>query len=359
MKKIRNVIIVFFFIALIIVLTLGIVWRYHVAPVDKTSTETIEVIIASNTLPREIARQLEEKDLIKNSDFMYVYLRLMNINNLKEGTYKLKQAMALEEIVDILSKGNASNLKTIRITFKEGINLRKVAELIEENTIHSQKDFYDKIADNEYLDTLIDKYWFLNKEIKNPDIYYSLEGYLFPDTYEFTSKEAGLEVIIGKMLDNFGKKTEKYKSFLETSDYSLHEYLTLASVVELEGVKKEDRQEIAGVFYLRLEKNMNLGSDVTTYYGSRIDMSERDLTRAELDEQNAYNTRPSSMAGELPVGPVANPSIDAIDATIYPLVTENLYFVADKYRNVHFTKNYAEHLKLIAELKEKGDWFTW
>lgn len=359
MKKLRNAIIIFFSIGLFLVLVGGISWRYYLRPVNKKSDLVSTIIIDKGASSVQIAEQLEENKLIKSDKFFKLYLKIFEINNLKAGTYELKQSMSMTEIVEILKEGNNYNSEEIKLTFKEGLNVVQMANLIEKNTVHQKEDFYLKLKDDKYLDSLIKKYWFLTDEIKNSLIYHSLEGYLFPDTYFFKNKEVSLETIIEKMLDNFSIKFSSEEKTLKESNYSIHQLLTLASIIELEGVSLEDRKLISGVFYNRLEAKMSLGSDVTSYYGKGIDMKDRDLTKAEFEDLNPYNTRSASMAGKLPVGPVSNPSKDAILASLYPSKSDYFYFVADKYRKVFFTKTFAEHEAKIKEIKDKGDWYTW
>ena len=112
---------------------------------------------------------------------------------------------------------------------------------------------------------------------------------------------------------------------------------------------------IISVFNNRLDQGMNLGSDVTTYYAFNEEMNS-DLTSEMFNTYNPYNTRSAEMAGRLPVGPICNPSISSIDAAINPSTSDYLYFVADKNRNVYFTKSASEHENKVQELKENGDW---
>ena len=158
-----------------------------------------------------------------------------------------------------------------------------------------------------------------------------------------------------------GSYLEQYKNSIGNNQYvnTVHKVLTLASIVELEGAKSDDRAGIAGVFFNRLKGGWNLGSDVTTYYAAQIDFSDRDLTQAELEEVNAYNTRSSSMAGKLPVGPICNPNIESIKAVINPKENDYYFFVADKNGKTYFSKTNGEHTAIIAELKSKGLWYTY
>ena len=221
------------------------------------------------------------------------------------------------------------------------------------------EDIYSILNDEEYLDSLIQKYWFITEDVKNEKIYYSLEGYLFPNTYEFFIDEVSVKEIFNKMLDEMEKQLKPYKEDIEKSKYSIHELLTMASIVELEGKSISDRNEVAGVFYNRLKSNNTLGSDVTTYYGAKVNMSDRDLYQKEINTANDYNTRNASLAGKLPIGPICNPSISSIKAALYPKETNNYYFVADKNGKTYFTKTYNEHLRTVSKLKSEGLWYTY
>lgn len=358
MKKFRNIMICILVLTATVIILGCTVYNYKISPVSD-SKEEIEVIIPSGSSMRQIATLLEEKGLIRDDQFFLIYAKLFQVNNIKASTYQLAPNMGVANIIKVLEKGNSYNPDSISITFKEGINMRKLAGLIAEKTELTQEEILAKSNEEAYLDTLIEKYWFLTDEIKNPNIYYKLEGYLFPETYQFYNKNVTVEDVFEKMLDQMDKVLTPYREAFEKQEKSVHEILTMASIVELEGINDENRPLIAGVFYHRLDIKMNLGSDVTTYYAAGIDMSDRDLTKAELDDVNAYNTRTSSMAGKLPVGPICLPSENSIQASIEPVETDYLYFVADKYKNVYFTKTYQEHLAKVKEIKDKGDWITW
>lgn len=338
---------------------LGVSFSSNMAPVDKNSKDEIIVEIPIGSSTKDIAKILEEKELIKNKDFFYYYARINKINNLKASTYKLNKTMSLTEIINVLSQGNNYNPDMIVITFQEGINFRKIASIIEKNTNNTKEDVYNLVSDKTYLDELIDKYWFITNDIKNNNIYYPLEGYLYPETYFLDNKDVSVKEIFEIMLNEMGKKLEPLKEAIQKKGISVHEFLTLASIIELEGYRIEDKANIASVFYNRINKKMSLGSDVTTYYAFKVDMNERDLLISEINTYNPYNTRGPKMEGKIPIGPVSIPSYDSINAAVNPTDTKYLYFVADKNRKVYFTKTYNEHLQKIKELKNKGVWFEW
>ena len=104
---------------------------------------------------------------------------------------------------------------------------------------------------------------------------------------------------------------------------------------------------------------MSLGSDVTTYYAAKVEMSERDLYQEEIDSINPYNTRSSSLSGKLPIGPICNPSIESINAVLYPKNNDYFYFVADKNGKTYFTKTYDEHQNIREELIRNGLWYNY
>lgn len=359
MKKLRNIAMILFFSIAILLTVFCCLYNYNLTPVDKNDDTKIEIIITSGTSVKQIGKLLEEKDLIKNSNFFYMYCKIYKVNDMKATTYQLSRSMSLEEIIEVLREGNGYNPDEITITFQEGINMRKVAKIIAENTNNTEDDVFTLLKDEKYLDSLIDEYWFLTDEIKNKKIYYSLEGYLFPETYNFKNKDVTVKEIFKKMLDQTNSILTPYKSVINGSKYTLHELLTLASIVELEGVNTNDRNGIASVFYNRLENNWSLGSDVTTYYGAKVEMNERDLYTSEINAINDYNTRPAAMAGKLPVSPVSNVSEASIKAVLYPVDSDYFYFVADKYGTVYFTKTYKEHLATINKLKSEGAWIEW
>lgn len=326
-------------------------YQYQVSPTDKSSNAKVEVVIKPGMSTSQIASLLKKKYLIKDEFFFKVYMKLNRRDSIKASTYYLSKNMNLDNIVSLLEKG-ASNTD-ISITFKEGKTIKDYAKLLSETTNISEDEFLTKMKDKTYLASLIKSYWFLTDAILDSNIYYGLEGYLAPDTYNFKDKDVTVEEVIKTLLDQEEKNLSPYKDTL--SKMNVHEVLTLASISELEGLKDTDRKLIVGVFQNRLSKGMNLGSDVTTYYAFNQAM-DKDLTSEMFNTYNPYNTRSSAMAGKLPVGPICNPSIESIMASINPTKSDYYYFVADKNGNVYYTKTSSEHSAKVKELKEKGDW---
>ena len=355
-KKALIVLLFLLFICIMLITILG-VGIYFITPVS--SKEDLEnIIIEPGSTSSDIASILKDKNIIKNETVFKLFLKLKKVDNIYAASYYFSESMNLNEVIDTLNEGG-HNVNEIAITFREGINMMEIAKIIEENTNNKKEDVYKTLKDTKYIDSLIEEYWFLTKDIKNKEIYYPLEGYLFPETYFLSSKDVPVSEIFKVMLNETDKVLTPYKEKIEKSDYSIHEILTMASVIELEGVNEKDRKNIASVFYNRLDYNMSLGSDVTTYYAVKVGLNERDLTQKELDTYNPYNTRGPRMEGKLPVGPIANSSLSSIDASINPNDADYLYFVADKNRKVYFTKSMYEHEKIISKLQNEGLWYEW
>lgn len=346
----RKIATIFLILGLLLLGTFGF-YQYEISPTDKKSTATYEVVVKQGMSTSEIADLLKKKNLIRNSFFFKVYMKLNRKQTIKAATYDLKKSMDLDTIISLLEVGKAND--DISITFKEGKTIKDYAKVLSTNTNISEEDFLAKMKDKTYLTSLINSYWFLTDTILNDDIYYGLEGYLAPDTYNFKDKDVSIEEVVKTLLDQEEKNLEPYKN--KVNKANIHDILTLASMAELEGVKEKDRKMIVGVFQNRLSKNMNLGSDVTTYYAFSEDMT-KDLTSEMFNTYNPYNTRSSQMAGKLPVGPICNPSKSSIEASINPTSSDYYYFVADKNGNVYYTKTSSEHSAKVKELKDKGDW---
>lgn len=348
-------------VTILIIVILGLLliggsflYTYYLSPVDKSSEAVIEVEVESGMTSRDIGALLEKRGVIKNKNFFLLYLKLNSCSSLKASTYDFKKSMNLEEVVNTLCEGNSYNANVIRVTFKEGKTVKDYVKVISDNFGYDYDTLIKQINDKTFLQALIEKYWFLDSDILNDNIYYPLEGYLTPDTYEF-DKNTEFKEIIEVLLDHTDKNLSPYKKQINSSKFSIHEYLTLASMAELEGLNSKDRKLIVGVFLNRLDAKMSLGSDVTTYYGLQESMN-RDLTTDEFNQKNYYNTRSSSMAGKLPIGPICNPSKISIDASFNPTESKYLYFVADKNGKIYYNTTNAEHLKTVNEIKEAGNW---
>lgn len=342
-------------IKIIIVLTIllvftGVFYAYLISPVDKLDNTPIKVEVKRGASTKQIAKTLKEDDLIRSEILFLIEMKLNHHKSLKAATYTFDKTMNLNEIIDKLE--NATSMGEVQITFNEGERITTFAKQIADKTDNHYDDIISTLKDREFAKKYIEKYWFLTDKILDNRIYYPLEGYLAPNTYDFTNKQVPLESIIETMLDQEAKELEVYKSKIQNDP---HHYITMASITEIEGTNSTNRKMIVGIFNNRLKANMNLGSDVTTYYGLQRSLKEK-VTSEEFAETNAYNTRSANMGGKMPIGPICNPSVESIDAAVNPTNNSYYFFVADKNRKIYYSKNSEEHNRTIARLKESGDW---
>lgn len=363
-KKLKILLIILVTFIVIVAISLISVFVWYQSNLKSVSNKTVEqnelirIEIEEGTGIAKIAELLEENNVIKNADVMKIYSKINKISNFQAGKYDLNNSEDMAVVIEHIVNGEVAN-EEIKITFIEGKNMRWVAKAIAENTINTEEDVFKLLEDDEYINSLTQKYWFLADKIKSDDIYYPLEGYLLPNTYIFENNEVSVKTIFNVMLNYMDKLLTNYEEQIEESDFTVHEILTLASMAELEGKTDEDRAEIIGVFLNRIETGMSLGSDVTAYYAFKIDMGDRDLYKSEINTENPYNTRGPNMQGKLPIGPIANPSKSAIVATLNYTETEALYFVADKTGKVYFTNTIDEHNQIIGVLKTEGLWYVY
>ena len=354
MKKVITLITI---IIVIIVAILG-AYKFLTMPVSKNIEEK-EVVIPMGTGPEGIGKILKENNIIKSELAFKIYVKLNKKSNFQAGTYYLKESMNLDEITEMLQTGIMFDPNQISLTYLEGKPMWDLAKTIAERTNNTEEDVYACLENEEYIDTLIEKYWFLTDEIKNENIYYPLEGYLFADTYSISGTDATVEEIFEKMLDRMEEVLDEYKTEIEQGNYTVHEILTLASVVETEGNSKENRSDVASVFYNRLDQGMSLGSDSTTYYAVKTDMADRELWQYEIDAENPYNTRGPNMEGKLPVGPISSVGRESIEAAVKPNDTDYLFYVSDKNGRLYFSETISEHQAMIKALMGSGLWYEY
>jgi UPF0755 protein len=321
--------------------------------------EVIEYEVKKGSSIYNVLVDLDKNNIIRDSLFSKIYVKLFNISGFQAGTYDLNRSYSSIKIINMLRDGDVNKKDEVNITFKEGKSIVNLVKLIVDNTNNTEEDVYNLLKDKEYIDSLISKYWFLEDVVKNKDIRYALEGYLFPDTYTIL-KTSSVNFIFTKMLDRMNQIITPYKDEIEQSNYSIHEILTMASIVELEGKFDDDRAMISGVLFKRLENYWTLGSDVTSYYAAELDMSENPIIfKSALELASPYNTsslnKGYNMLGKLPIGPICSPGKASILATLNPVESDYWFFIADcRTMTTIFNKTNAMHDKSVAEIKASG-----
>lgn len=279
----------------------------------------------------KINYRLNEANLIPSAKLFHRYCQAQGLmTKFKAGNYLIKSQSTMLETIDTLTKGVSI---TTPVTVPEGKNLYEIAVILEENKITSAKEFIHLAKDPAFAKKLG-----VDAE--------TLEGYLYPDTYNFTEKSPA-NMVLETMVSEFNEKTKN----LDFSKVSLSksEVIILASIVEKETGAKQERPMIAGVFHNRLKKRMRLQSDPTTIYGIWEEFNGN-LKKKHLLEKTAYNTY--KIAG-LPIGPISNPGIESIKAVLEPAQHEYLYFVSQNDGTHIFSKNYKDHQNAV-EIHQKN-----
>ncbi len=314
--------------------------------------EYVDFEIKTGTGKFEIVENLVDAGLINNEISAKLYLMIYSDIELQAGNYSINRADTTQMILNQIGAGR-TNDEVITVTFVEGKSVTYYAEIISENFGYEYDDVINVLEDKEYAEELIAKYQgILTNEILDDQIYYPLEGYLSPNTYEFY-KNATIKEIIEKLIQQTVNTLTPLKNNITNSGYTIHEILTVASIAELEGLNADTRQKVSQVIYSRLAVPMSLGMDVTAYYGVQVDLKEPYLASYST-AVNGYNTRRTDFLG-LPIGPITNPSFESITSALNPSETSYLYFVADVTTgDVYFFETLSEFEVKVSELRSEG-----
>jgi UPF0755 protein len=363
-KFLQRVALIVLILFIIIGFIVGCIFGTNLMPVNPEDDTVYPFTISEGESKVVVIKHLKEQDLIRNELFAKLYLKINSDLQFYAGTYNLKKNMSVPEIYDSIGNTKKALTEDITVQFVEGKRFTDYAKVISDNFENiSYDDVINKGKDKEYLQKLIDKYWFITDDILNDKLYYPLEGYLFPDTYNIR-KNATIEEIFDVLLTELGNKLAVYKDDIETSGKSIHSLLTLASMVELEagtgefalsdGNTASEREVVSSVFNNRLSKDIPLGSDVTTYYDAKRSLQE------SIDDVlticHGYNTREQANCVKVPIGPICSPSLSSIAATLNPATTEYYYFVADKNGKLYAAKDYNGHVEIINYLDQHDLW---
>ncbi|WP_085991828.1 endolytic transglycosylase MltG [Oceanobacillus senegalensis] len=341
-RKIVSIIILSILVIFMISVTAGFLYiQSALKPVDPSSDENIHVEIPLGSSTSTIANILEKNGIIKNAIIYQFYIKFNNESDFQAGNYTFSPSMTLNEITQALKTGKVMEEPLYSITIPEGLNIEEIAEIYAEHLHFTKKEFIDVVNDKGYVEELVDRFPILPDVIlENDEIKMPLEGYLFAATYDYYEKEPSIKSIIEKMLSQTQEVVSPYLDRIKEKELTIHEALTLASLVEKEAAKKEQRKTIAGVFYNRLEKGMRLQTDPTVAYavGEHLETT----LNKHLETESPYNTY--QITG-LPIGPIANFSKSSLEAVINPEETDYIFFLHDNEGNIHYAETNEEHNK--------------
>ena len=300
-------------------------------PMDPSSNESVSVVIPRGSATSDIANILEEKSVIDSAFKFKILSKIKGYDgNFKSGEYSFNKSMKPSEIASVIIKG-IDNKNTV--TIPEGFSIYKIGKRLEEKGICTQSEFETELENGNF------DYSFLPNDISGIERY---EGYLYPDTYSF-SEHTTAHDIIKACLDNFEKKyNNEIKKLTKKSDKSLEEIMTVASIVEREAVKSDERPLVAGVIYNRLGKNMKLQMCSTVQYLLKEDKPV--LSIADTEISSDYNTYINE---GLPPGPICNPGMASIKAAANPEKTKYIYFVVSSKLDgsMEYSSDYDKFLK--------------
>ena len=307
---------------------------FLISPAGIDKKEEIFIVKKGSGL-RAVASELQRKRLVKSKDlFILCAILKGGTKDIKAGEYSLNQSMSPVRIFTILSTGA---IKTYTLTIPEGLTAEQIADLLaKKNLAHI----------HEFIPLVMDKGLAASYHIDGT----SLEGYLFPDTY-IISRDIEARQLIDLMIKRFQKIfSTLIKDTKPTPGGLLPEkdIVTLASIVEKEGGRAEEKPIIASVFLNRLKKRMRLESDPTIIYG--LKNFDGNLKKKDLRTPGPYNTY---LNYGLPPGPIANPGRESLMAVIKPAKTDYLYFVAKNDGSHHFSASLSEHNKAVYRYQKR------
>ena len=275
---------------------------------------------------------------------LYANFKFSDDDTIHAGEYVFNSNMGYDQIFALLQSGNWRP-QTVMLTFIEGMTLGEVADMLDENGVVARDVFI------EYLNTAELEYSFMESIPDNPLRFHRLEGYIFPDTYEFYVPER-VASVAKKFFDNFDRRisADMYRR-MEALDMTLDEVITLASIIQKEAGHPGHKRRVSSVFHNRLGNPgvfPSLESDVTINY------VENDI-RPFIEDQDIFDAYNTYVAAGLPVGPVSNPGLESITAAMYPSDTPYYFFLTDDAGEFYYAENLTQHernQRLAAEVNE-------
>ena len=291
------------------------------------------IIIKKNSTVEQVAKQLQEKYIIKSENVFIYYAKLKGLKgNVEGGNFIIKPKTDLKDLIIRLKDGKS---EFAVITIPEGYTLYQIASRLEENNLVKKEDILKEKLDVLKANTLI---------LSKNGVYYDLEGYLFPDTY-YIPNTASKDEIVNIMVDRFKTVfSDKYQARAKELGLDVNEVITIASLIEREAANDSERSRIAGVIYNRLKKGMPLQVDAAVIYAKT--KGEKSIDKVYYDTLKVKSKYNTYLYKGLPPGPIASPGKASIVAALYPEKNDYLYYVANG--NGHmFSKTYEEHLSNV------------
>jgi len=287
---------------------------HYFDPVNPESTEAVEITIEPRSSLSTIAEVLEENGIIKDKTVFKMYTDFSDMSSkLKAGTYVLSPSMSYDDIIYTLSKG-LNTTPIVRLTFKEGLGVDDYGAMLVENGFLKNDTRYKEICTTgeSFTQYNIIQDVIIGNSRAEEKRRYVLEGYLFPETYDYY-RDASEEDLIKKQLEQFQIVfNDIYQDRAEELGMTVDEVVILASIIEKEA-KTDDFKKVSAVFHNRMDEGMRLDSDATLGY--YLGTNRLMFTEEELNLDTKYNTR---LYEGLPPGPIGNPGKAAIEAALYP-----------------------------------------
>ena len=327
-------------ILLAAIVLVGLIGWYFFSPPSADSAEKIFAIQKGEGI-HDISQHLKDQNFIRNKFVFEVYVWAKNVRGkFQAGEHKLKQNMSLGEIVSNLISAGETNERDVKIL--EGWNNREIADYLESESVVNKDVFNDELKKISQSSD----YEFLSDRPAGA----TLEGYLFPDTYriykEFPEEllngqdenSAVADQLIKKMLDNFDQKlSADLRAEIARQKKTIFEIVTMASIIEKEA-RGDDMAVVSDIFWRRIKAGIPLQSDATVNYATG--KYETQPSTSDLNIDSPYNTY--KYRG-LPVGPIGNPSLEAIKAAIYPKANNYWYFLTTDDGKMVYSKTFEEH----------------
>lgn len=325
----RKGILVASIIVIILSLILGSLYLYFGKFVTMNGGDNY-IIIKKNSTLEQVAKQLQEKNIVKSQDTFIYYAKAKGLKGSIEGGNLIIEPNT--KLNDLIIRLKAGKSEFSVITIPEGYTLYQIASKLEANKLVKKEDMLKEELNVLKANTLI---------LSKKDVLYDLEGYLFPDTY-YMPNDAKKDEVINIMVDRFKLVfTDKYKARAKELALDVNEVITIASLIEREAANDSERSRIAGVIYNRLKIGMPLQVDAAVIYANT--KGEKNIDKVyynTLKIKSKYNTY---LYKGLPPGPIASPGKPSIEAALYPEKNDYLYYVAKGNDHV-FSKTYEEHL---------------